>query len=117
VNNTNKKEKGASKSKIKALMFLSFTRHLELAARLRENEEKMEEMTGYRLKIEEIGGNKLVDILHKANPWAGEDCKRKGCLLCNTKRIEGKKNAQDCRKQNCVYKTTCLTCRDRQDNG
>ena len=31
-------------------------------------------MTGYRLKIVERGGTKLVDMLHKANPWAGQDC-------------------------------------------
>ena len=102
-------------SKIKAVMFVPITKHSELATRLRDNEEKMEQLTGYRLKILERGGTKLVDILHKANPWAGEDCKRMGCLLCNTNRMEGKKNGQDCKKRNCVYETTCITCRDRQD--
>jgi hypothetical protein len=65
----------------------------------------------------ERGGTKLVDILHKANPWAGEACNRKGCLLCRTKQQEGKTNGQDCKKRNCVYETMCLTCRDRQDRG
>ena len=46
-------------------------------------------MTGYRIKIVERGGKKLVDILHKANPWAGQDCQREGCLLCKTKIDEG----------------------------
>ena len=64
---TNYKGQG-HKSKIKAVMFVPFTRHSELAARLRENEERMEAMSGYRLKIVEKGGTKLVDILHKANP-------------------------------------------------
>ena len=67
---------GRVQTKIKSVMFVPFTRHSELAMRLRKNEERMEKQTGYRLKIVEKGGTKLVDILHKANPWAGEDCGR-----------------------------------------
>ena len=55
---------GISKSKIKSVMFVPFTKHSELAMRLRENEERMEQLTGYRLKIVEKGGTKLVVILH-----------------------------------------------------
>ena len=73
---------GINTKKIKGVMFVPYTKHSELALRLRESEEKMEEMTGYRIKIVEKGGTKLVDILHKANPWAGEDYNRPGCLLC-----------------------------------
>ena len=112
---TNINKKDTARNKIKAVMFVPFTKHSELASRLRDNEEKMGKQTGYRLKIVEKGGKKLVDILHKANPWAGEDCQRKGGLLCHTKRVEGKKNSQDCKKRNCVYQTTCMTCSERQD--
>ena len=105
----------SQKSKIKGVMFIPYTKHSELASRLRDNEQKMEQLTGYRIKIVERGGKKLVDILHKANPWAGQDCGREGCLLCKTKREEGLTNSQDCKKRNCVYETICLTCRDRQD--
>ena len=49
-------------------MFVPYTAHSELATRLRGNEEKMQNMTGYRLKIVEKVGTKLVDLLHKANP-------------------------------------------------
>ena len=110
-----KKEPGNNSKKIKSVMFVPYTKHSELATRLRHNEEKMETMTGYRIKIVEKGGTKLVDILTKANPWAGEDCRRGKCLLCKTKREEGKTNSQDCRKRNCVYETSCLTCTERQD--
>jgi hypothetical protein len=103
----------AVKSNIKGVMFIPYTKHSELATRLRENEKGMERMTGYRIKIVEKAGQKLVDILHKANPWAGTDCNREGCLLCKTKRDEGLVNSQDCKKRNCVYETECLTCRDR----
>ena len=56
------------KKKVKAVMFVPYTRHSELATRLRESEERMCDITGYKLKIAEKGGTKLVDILHKANP-------------------------------------------------
>ena len=64
----------------------------------------------------EKGGTKLVDILHKANPWSGQECGRMKCLLCISKKREGKTNSQDCKKRNCVYETYCWTCSQRQDN-
>ena len=100
---------------VKAVMFIPYTAHSELAVRMRENEEKMEKMTGYRLKIVEKGGTKLIDLLHKANPWAGQDCSRDRCLLCISKKREDKSNTQDCKKRNCVYETYCWTCPQRQD--
>ena len=108
-------DKAEDKKKVKAVMCVPYTAHSELAARLRENEEKMQGMTGYKLKIVEKGGTKLVDMLHKANPWAGQDCGRGKCLLCISKQREDKKNSQDCMKRNCVFETYCWTCCQRQD--
>ena len=90
-------EKGGGK-KVKAVMLIPYTAHSELARRMRENEEEMQEMTGYRLKIVEKGGTKLVDIFHKANPWSGQERGRKKCLLCISKKRKGKTNSQDCKK-------------------
>ena len=70
-------------------MFVPYTRHSELALRLRDNEEKMEHLTGYRIKIVEKGGTKLVDLLDKSNSWAGQDCGREGCLMCKSRKEEG----------------------------
>ena len=108
---------GKEPKKVKAVMFVPYTRHSELATRLRESEETMCGMTGYKLKIVEKGGTKLVDILHKANPWAGQHCERAKCMLCTTKQQEAKQNSQDCKKRNCVYETSCLTCKERQDKA
>ena len=102
-------------SDIKSVMFVPYTSHSELATRLRDSEEKLKQMTGYRFKIVEKVGNKLVDLLHKADPWAGEKCDRENCLLCETKVKEKRTNAQDCHKRNCVYQTYCITCTKRQD--
>ena len=101
--------------KIKGVMFVPYTKHSELAIRLRENEERMESLTGYKIKIVEKGGTKLVDMLHKANPWAGSDCKRPGCLLCTSRKEEGRRDRQDCKKRNLVSETSCRTCTERSE--
>ena len=98
-----KKEKrgekgGEIKRKIKAVLFVPYTKGSRLAKELRENEEIMEKLTGYRLKIVERSGMKLENVLHKSNPWAGEDCERVGCLLCHTKKVTGKNMNQSCSK-------------------
>ena len=48
-----------------------------MARRLRESEEEMLKMTGYKVKIVERSGRSLTQILTKSNPWGGEDCGRK----------------------------------------
>ena len=45
-------------------MFVSYTVGSELAKRMRDAEETLLEMTGYKLKIVERAGLKLEDILH-----------------------------------------------------
>ena len=64
-------------NKVKAVMFVPFPKGSGLAKKLREAEEKMVDLTGYRLKIVERSGTKLEELLHKANPWQGVDCERK----------------------------------------
>ena len=96
--------------KAKAVLFTPYTNHSELAKKLREAEEKLEELTGYRLKIVERAGFKLEDLLHKSDPWQGQDCGRELCLLCETKQKTGKQKSQDCTKRSCVYEIWCMKC-------
>ena len=74
----------------------------------------METQTGVRIKIVEKTGVKLENLLHKSNPWQGEDCQRDGCLLCLTKRETGKFLDQDCTKRCITYETWCITCERRE---
>ena len=94
-------------------MFVPFTTGSKLAKKMRESEIQLEQMTGYRLKIEERGGVKLEDILVKKNPWEGNHCERKRCLLCETKLREEKIKKKSCSKRNLVYKTWCNTCYEK----
>ena len=105
---------GQDKNVIKAVMFVPYTTNGTLAKMLRQNEEKLVEMTGTRLKIIERTGTKIQDILTKSNPWQGQDCHRKNCLLCITKTRTGKLTSQDCSKRNIVYETSCATCEETQ---
>ena len=57
-----------------SVMFVPFTWDGELIRRLRSVETKMGPLTGWWIKFIERAGVKLVDMLHKADPWVGEDC-------------------------------------------
>ena len=56
---------------------------------MRNVEEGMETLTGTRLKIVEKAGIQQKRILVKTNPWAGTDCQRDACLICQTREETG----------------------------
>ena len=84
-------EEEAKEDRTVAVMFVPYTVDGELARRLREAEKELGKQTGVKLKIVERGGNKLVDLLHRSDPWQGQDCQRPQCLLCKTKMVTEKK--------------------------
>ena len=107
-------DKNNDKINTTAVMFVPYTTDGKLAKMLRKNEEKLVELTGTKLKIVERTGTKLVDILTSSNPWQGQDCTRKNCLLCHTKTRTDKLTSQDCSKRNIVYEITCTTCEQKE---
>ena len=96
-------------------MFAPFTKNSELVKKLRENEEKIFNLTKSRYKIVERAGVKLQDLLTTSNPWKGSDCSRENCLLCITKQKTGKHMNQECTKRNVVYETWCMTCQEKEE--
>ena len=102
-------------SNVKAVIFVPHTEGSVLAKALRELEELMFKITGYRIKIQERAGTPLERILHKSNPWSGQDCMRESCLLCTTKAVTGKNKTQDCHRRNATYETWCQTCKIRDE--
>ena len=66
------------------------TENGELINKLRETEEKLAETSGYRVKLVERCEEKLIDMLVKSNPWKGEICDKKECLICDMKVKTGK---------------------------
>ena len=85
------------------VMFVPFTWGSELAKDVRMVEQRMKEISGWHYKVVERAGDSLVDLLHKADPWAGQDCLRQQCMLCKTKLKTGKQLNQDCTKRNIIY--------------
>ena len=104
-------------NKVKGVLFVPYTPGGELAKRMREAEAKLETLTGYKLKVVERAGTKLVDILTKSDPWQGADCGREDCLLCLTKAATGKNKTQDCTRRNLVYETWCINCLERDEEA
>ena len=74
----------------------------------------MAKLTKNRLKIVERAGVKIKDLLTRSNPWKGQDCKRKNCLLCLTKMKSEKNTSQDCHRRNLVYEIHCETCEAKE---
>ena len=85
-----------------------------MAKLLRENEEKLVQLTGSKVKIVERTGTKIQDLLTRSNPWKGHDCQRENCLLCFTKLRTENNKTQDCHQRNIVYETRCLTCQEQE---
>ena len=67
------KESEEKEERVVGVMFVPYTVEGELARRLREAEKELGKQTGVRLKIVERSGNSLVDLLHQADPWQGQD--------------------------------------------
>ena len=80
---------------------------------MRQYETAEKKISGWFFKVVERGGDSLVDLIHKSDPWAGEDCERDQCKPCWTKIRLGKFKSQDCTKRNCIYETWCISCWER----
>ena len=103
---SSKRSKSATQKKIKSVLFVPRTERGELLRRLREEETKLADITGYRVKLVERSGTQLSRILCQKNPWAGQDCGRADCLVCGDSEVGG----GDCRRRNITYVTTCVSC-------
>ena len=99
-------EKPEGQGEVATVLFVERTWHGELARRLRQAETDLYNLTGDKIKIVERTGTTLKDLLHNTNPWAGQNCGRKGCMIC----LRGGEGSGDCRKRNVTYSTFCLPC-------
>ena len=110
-----KKESGKARPppQIKSVLFVPRTEGGELLQRLREEERKLADISGYRVKLVERPGTQISRILCQRNPWAGDDCGRPDCLVCG----DGEEGGGDCRRRNITYINTCITCLNRRKAG
>ena len=98
--------KAEQKTEVSTVLFVERTWNGELARRLKLAEAGISELTGDRVKVVEKSGTTLKDLLHQSNPWAGQDCGREDCMICE----KGDERSGDCKRRNITYRTFCLPC-------
>ena len=63
-----------------SVLFVPRTPNGELITRLREAEANITKVTGDKIKLVEKTGRMIKRIVHKSNPYSGENCGRQNCL-------------------------------------
>ena len=104
---SNRKEENEKVTEIRGVLFVPHTNMSELSKRIRKKLNDMENISCLRIKVVERAGEKLVDALHKSNPWEETNCHRDDCLFCNgnNENMIGK-----CKQRGVVYETLCMLC-------
>ena len=70
------------RTEIKGVLFVPHTEKSELSKRIREKLKAFETVSALRIKVIERTGEKLVEVLHKSNPWEDTNCGREDCKFC-----------------------------------
>ena len=86
------------------VVFVPSTKGSILLKSLKEEEDKMAEMTGFRIKYQEAGGNVLVNSFEK-DLGKGLHCGRVPCPPCDST-----DRRENCRSRNIVYESRCRVC-------
>ena len=67
---------------MKRVIFVPYTERSELAKRIRSKMKLYENIGCIRLRIVEKTGEKIMNMLHKSNPWKNLRCMRDDCGFC-----------------------------------
>ena len=86
------------------MIFVPSTRGSVLIKSLKEEEDKMAGITGFRVKYQEAGGDMLTNFFDK-NLASGDHCGRQECPPC--RKQAGRVN---CKARNIVYESKCKVC-------
>ena len=111
----NKKKKSflkAGRIAATTLVFLPNTKAGLLQRKLREREDKLSEITGFRMRFQEAGGSQLKNSF-STDLGNGNHCGRTPCPPCD---INGEKRG-NCRARNLIYEGKCLVCNPESSRG
>ena len=95
-----------------SVIFVPQTRFGALAAKLKQDEVALTQITGEKLKVTERSGTTIRQLLISSNPWQAGDCGKESCLVC--RHGDGK---QVCSKRNCLYETFCIPCKEKVEQA
>ena len=98
-----------------SVMFIENTPHGTLARKLQECEDKLGATTGRRVRMVEMGGTQLAQLLPNTNPWSGAQCGRAECHTCH--QGGGEEKRLDCFKRNVLYESRCGVCEDKESQS
>ena len=96
-----------------AVLFVAHTNGSELAKRIREAIQILKPFSKINLKVVERAGKKIIETLHKSNPWENAMCERKNCIPCESSKKEMEEKFKNCKKRSIMYQTWCHTCREK----
>jgi hypothetical protein len=96
-----------------SVMFIENTPFGELTRRLQECEDRLGTITGRRVRMVEMAGSQLSQLLPNTNPWAGGQCGRNNCHTCT--QGGNSKQKEDCFRRNILYESRCGTCEDKEE--
>ena len=95
-----------------AVLFVPYTNGSGLAKQIREIIQNLKPYTGINHKIVERAGKKIIDSLHRSNPWENTTFERENCLPCESSKREIDQQVKSCKRRSVIYKTWCQTCRE-----
>jgi hypothetical protein len=101
-------QKAGDRCKLKkaatTVVFVPSTKGSTLIKSLRDEEDRIAEITGFRIKYQEAGGSVLTNAFDK-NLGKGLHCGRPACPPCDN---PGKR--ENCKSKNLVYEAKCSVC-------
>ena len=66
-----------------SVLFIDNTKGGVLDKMFREEEKRLGNMTGYKIRVAEMAGMALSRLLPSTNPWGAGECGREDCPVCN----------------------------------
>ena len=107
------KERSEKKTTPQAVMYVPYTHGSQLAKEIRKVVEDLKPYTNISLKVVERAGKKIVDQIHRSNPWENSKCERDDCVTCQSSQNEKKEKFRSCKRRSIMYETWCQTCVSR----
>ena len=93
--------------RLSAPVFIPATKNSYLLQKMKAEEDRMGDITGWKFKLVERSGVLLKELLTKANPWDTSPCGRRKCLACPMA-----KKPLNCKRRNLMYESMCKQCVD-----
>ena len=97
--------KGKEKKSASTVMFVPWTAKGKLANKLKEREDRLAELTEFRIKFQEEGGTPLW-LMFPTSLVEGQECGRADCRTCK----QNDERKVDCFASSVVYQSSCEIC-------